>query len=132
MMKYNRYDASYKMAAIQEYYEKNAAEGISIREFAVSKNISHSTFYQWLKIFEEESAKQNETSDTEEICLSSLDGLPSSFIRISEDHDTQTADTALISYEEQCPSKSMKLFYKDMAIEFDKEDLPFLLRSIRQ
>lgn len=132
MMKYNRYDASYKMALIQEYYEKNAAEGISIREFARSKNICHTTFYQWLKIFEEENAKRNESSDPEDICLSSLDERTApSFIRLSQDCGND-AKTALISYEEQRPSKSMKLFYKDMAIEFDKEDLPFILRSIRQ
>ena len=132
-MKYNRYDASYKMALIQEYYEKNAAEGISIREFARSKNICHATFYQWLKIFEEENAKRNEPSDCEDICLSSSDEhIIPSFIRISNDSESDNTDTALVTYKDHRPVRSMKLLYKDMAIEFDREDLPFILRSIRQ
>lgn len=132
-MKYNHYDVSYKMAVIKEYYELEASEGISIREFARSKNLCHGTFYQWLKIYEEKRSKQNGPSDDQGICLSSCkDHLSSAFISLSADQDSDDTVRTLVSYQENRSLRNMKLLYKDIAIEFDKEDLPFILRSIRE
>ena len=132
-MKYNHYDVSYKMAVIKEYYELEASRGISIREFARSKNLCHATFYQWLKIYEKESCKQNDPSDDQGICLSPCeDHLSSAFISLSADQEPDDTVRTLVSYKENRSLRNMKLLYKDIAIEFDKEDLPFILRSIRE
>lgn len=126
MMKYEHYDVSFKIAAIEEYYRLKQDTKISIRSFARSKGICHATFYQWLRIYEDE--KKEESGGDNQICLSSdEEKMTSSFIMISDSLPAVKDDCRISDVH-----KTMKLLCKDMIIEFNKEDLDYVLRSIRQ
>ena len=131
-MKYEHYDVSFKLAAVEEYYDQKAKSGISIRAYAKSKGISHATFFQWLKAYEKE--RDSTDDDTsEKICLSCKDDqLHPLFIKISADKQTESLPLIPDKTQTYEPEERMKLICRDISIEFDRKDLPYVLRSIRQ
>ena len=131
-MKYTNYDASFKLALIEEYLTLKNSEDISIRQFSKSKGISHATFYNWLRIYNENTG--NMEDEGQNICLSfNEEAVHSPFIRISEINKEENEISSLpVSCELHDRNKKLKLIIQDVSIEFDKEDLLFVLRSIRQ
>ena len=122
-IKYQKYDPSFKLALVEEYYEEYNKCRITKSEFAHSKGISDSTFNDWCVKYIRDKDRYFNT-DTDIVEFNSKND--SKFIKLSEDNIVSSSP--VISAHE-C---KITLKYKDVLLEFNSSDLNRVMEIIRR
>lgn len=121
-IKYQKYDPSYKLALVEEYYEEYSKCRITKSEFAHSKGISDSTFNDWCVKYQRDKDRYFNT-DTDIVEFNSNND--SKFIKLSEDN--------ILSLPTVSTNESkITLKYKDVSLEFNSSDLNRIMEIIRR
>lgn len=119
------FDISYKMAICEEYLELiKQNDSLSKRDFAISKGIKPTTFYDWINTYS--SYKDNESNDEEITTVNNeLTPVPK-FVQLSknEDDDTYKAN--------KDNDNKIILRYKDVSLEFNDTNIDKALEIIRR
>lgn len=123
--RYNKFDASYKLAMIDEYLNRSEC---SASQFAVDHGIGKSTFHKWLKIYRDNEINEVKTSSSK----------PNKFIQLSTTN-TPMVNDATAFYSEPVSMNSnavnnntMKLNYKGAILEFDSKNLHQIMNELKQ
>ncbi len=119
------FDISYKMAICEEYLELiKQNDSLSKRDFAISKGIKPTTFYDWINTYS--SYKDNESNDEEITTVNNeLTPVPK-FVQLSknEEDDTYKAN--------KDNDNKIILRYKDVSLEFNDTNIDKALEIIRR
>ena len=119
------FDISYKMAICEEYLELiKQNDSLSKRDFAISKGIKPTTFYDWINTYS--SYKDNESNDEEITTVNNeLTPVPK-FVQLSknEEDDTYKANND--------NDNKIILRYKDVSLEFNDTNIDKALEIIRR
>ena len=119
------FDISYKMAICEEYLKLiKQNDSLSKRDFAISKGIKPTTFYDWINTYS--SYKDNESNDEEITTVNNeLTPVPK-FVQLSknEEDDTYKAN--------KDNDNKIILRYKDVSLEFNDTNIDKALEIIRR
>ncbi len=119
------FDISYKMAICEEYLELiKQNDSLSKRDFAISKGIKPTTFYDWINTYS--SYKDNKSNDEEITTVNNeLTPVPK-FVQLSknEEDDTYKAN--------KDNDNKIILRYKDVSLEFNDTNIDKALEIIRR
>lgn len=119
------FDISYKMAICEEYLELiKQNDSLSKRDFAISKGIKPTTFYDWINTYS--SYKDNESND-EEITTTNSELTPvPKFVQLSKNKED---DTYKVNKDND---NKIILRYKDVSLEFNDTNIDKALEIIRR
>ena len=119
------FDISYKMAICEEYLELiKQNDSLSKRDFAISKGIKPTTFYDWINTYS--SYKDNESNDEEITTVNNeLTPVPK-FVQLSKNKED---DTYKVNKDND---NKIILRYKDVSLEFNDTNIDKALEIIRR
>ena len=121
------FDISYKMAICEEYLELvKQNDSISKRNFAISKGIKPTTFYDWINTY---SFYQNNENNNDEIITTKNELTPvPKFVQLSKNED----DDAYKAPANKSNDNKIVLRYKDVSLEFDDANIDKALEIIKR
>ena len=119
------FDISYKMAICEEYLELiKQNDSLSKRDFAISKGIKPTTFYDWINTYS--SYKDNESNDEEITTVNNeLTPVPK-FVQLSKNEEDNTYKA------NKDNDNKIILRYKDISLEFNDTNIDKALEIIRR
>ena len=119
------FDISYKMAICEEYLELiKQNDSLSKRDFAISKGIKPTTFYDWINTYS--SYKDNESNDEEITTVNNeLTPVPK-FVQLSKNKEDDTYKA------NKDNDNKIILRYKDVSLEFNDTNIDKALETIRR
>ena len=119
------FDISYKMAICEEYLELiKQNDSLSKRDFAISKGIKPTTFYDWINTYS--SYKDNESNDEEITTVNNeLTPVPK-FVQLSKNEEDNTYKA------NKDNDNKIILRYKDVSLEFNDTNIDKALEIIRR
>lgn len=121
-VKYQKYDPSFKLALVEEYYREYERCRMRKCEFAYMKGISDSTFNDWCVKYQKD--KERYFGTNTDIVEFNADN-DSKFIKLSEDNVVSTPTVS--TYESK-----ITLRYKDISLEFNSSDLNKVMEIVRR
>ena len=120
------FDISYKMAICEEYLELiKQNDSLSKRDFAISKGIKPTTFYDWINTYS--SYRDNESNDDEITTVNNeLTPVPK-FVQLSKNEED-------VTYKADKDNNDNKIIlrYKDVSLEFNDTNIDKALEIIRR
>ena len=119
------FDISYKMAICEEYLELiKQNDSLSKRDFAISKGIKPTTFYDWINTY---SSYRDNKSNEDEITTVNNELTPvPKFVQLSKNEDD---DTYKVNKDND---NKIILRYKDVSLEFNDTNIDKALEIIRR
>ena len=120
------FDISYKMAICEEYLKLiKQNDSLSKRDFAISKGIKPTTFYDWINTYS--SYRDNESNDDEITTVNNeLTPVPK-FVLLSKNEED-------VTYKADKDNNDNKIIlrYKDVSLEFNDTNIDKALEIIRR
>ena len=124
---YRKYDIATKVSLVEEYLELSKTSKITKANFAYQKGISDSTFNDWVIKYQKDKERFIGGSNSNDD-VSIVSYTKPSFIELTKDN----VSSQNINIDDNRGTNSIKLSYKDVALEFNNNQLEMVLGIIRR